>query len=317
MARILRLNEAFTDATLPVLRDDPILNSGSLVLNEPNHPANPMASGVPASGTAVPNIAWKEAAALLGSGSQSSLASTLTYNGISSTANTLGKIERSTKGGLHGIITQSAWTSGNLNMQVGLPAAVVTYMAANPTKVFFVSMWGKFTRSPRSDMSGALALAQLARYNSGIYGAYYLAVLNTQLAPNSGNRTGLRTEGIGSSLAADSDKFLINIAGVNNDTANQTYSDPFGRTVASWGSNFLSNGSGYDNKWPSWVWYRTYIEDLTASAAAAGKTVAAQYAAQDAIDKALYDKHVGISPAAGVVSRYYGDTTPTAPSTIA
>lgn len=63
----------FTNSSLPVLRDDPILSPGSLVLVEPGHPVSTY-SGSLANGDLLDNIAWKEAAKLTG-GTQTSLKS--------------------------------------------------------------------------------------------------------------------------------------------------------------------------------------------------------------------------------------------------
>ena len=61
-----------------------------------------------------------------------------------------------------------------------------------------------------------------------------------------------------------------------------------------WGID-TSISSTYANKLHSWILYRTYVEDLSVS----GRT----YAEVDALDYALYEKHVLTAD-----GRYYGDT---------
>ena len=56
----------FSDSTLPVLRDDPLLSSGSLVLVDVGHSKGRLA-GVPSNGALVNNIAGSIASGLVGS----------------------------------------------------------------------------------------------------------------------------------------------------------------------------------------------------------------------------------------------------------
>lgn len=82
------LSGTFSDNTLPVLPDDPILAaSGSLVLIDAMHPVDPWAAGVHASGAALPNIALASAKAAIPAASDADLKPTATYSGISSVAN--------------------------------------------------------------------------------------------------------------------------------------------------------------------------------------------------------------------------------------
>ncbi|MGP5446153.1 hypothetical protein, partial [Pseudomonas helleri] len=60
----------FTDTSLPVLRDDPLLSSGSLILVDAGHTKGRL-SGVPSNGALVNNIAGSIAAEIVGSASVS------------------------------------------------------------------------------------------------------------------------------------------------------------------------------------------------------------------------------------------------------
>jgi hypothetical protein len=62
----LKLPTSFTDTTRAILRDDPVLAAGSLLLLDYAHPARPLAAGVPANGALLPNLAFSTAAAMIG-----------------------------------------------------------------------------------------------------------------------------------------------------------------------------------------------------------------------------------------------------------
>lgn len=304
MARIIRLNEAFTDTSLPILRDDPILVSpGSLVLMEPGHPASPLAVGVPASGATLANIAWKEAQALIASQTQASLAGSFYKDAAFSS--TLALAERSLKGGIHGIVTQSAWTASNFQMAALLASPIYDYIRNNPTRAMFISVWGRLTRQgSQSASTNSGGFASINRFSGSNVGPWMLAWTSAQLLPNTG-RLGTRSTGVptGFPSTGTPGPMQYNIAAPSPDTAGNAYSTPDQRNIAHWGRGAGESGASFDNKWPSWLWYRTYVEDLTSS----GRS----YAAVDALDTALFTQHV--LTAGG---RYFGDTF-TAPSTLA
>jgi len=129
----------FTDATLPVVENDPILSSGSLFLMDFSHSLG-LVSGVPANGTSIPNIAAAKAASLTGV-SESLLQGSFSISATGTDA----IIERTPKLGLHVIYSQVNDTSGHY--VVGkLPSALCDYIAANKTHSFYVSLWERITR---------------------------------------------------------------------------------------------------------------------------------------------------------------------------
>src|SRR5437868_2908663 len=101
MALKIRVGGTFTDPTLPKWRDDPNLSDGSLVLLEPGRDGETTGGDAPAT---IPNLAWKEAAALTGA-AQGDLDATLSV--VGAFTGTVGKVERTAKGGIHGIASQA------------------------------------------------------------------------------------------------------------------------------------------------------------------------------------------------------------------
>lgn len=296
---------SFTDVTLPVLRDDAMLSAGSLGLYEIGHPLAAV-TGVPANNWLIPNIAFKEASALI-PGSTASTLSALVKLGANDPAKV--KIERTGKGGLHGIISKAAppaADTGYLGMYGR--AAIAQYIRDNIAHEFFISYWGTETRAPNGPL-GAF---------TGLSFAYTPSSSNLEWTfnhdsnfPSVGTyRTGSTREvnGVASteSLTDSNSAYLpklpakvrlnVGVKGsasvLQNNGAAVEAADMFklfsvGNTTEIYPHPQTGPGSA--------VHYRTYIEDLTVS----GRT----YAQADAIDKAEYTKHVLTSG-----GRYYSDT---------
>lgn len=320
MTRVVQLTDVFTDTTLPRLLGDPILTNGSLQLYEPANPAYPWASGVPIDGYVMPNLAWQYAvtAGLGTTEAQTEGKFRVPTNNTSS----LFKSERTAKGGIHGISTQSAWvaTSGNqptFGMVAEFPDSIIAYLAANPAHSYFFSVWGIETRGHAVANPGNMDnFAHISRFTgSATVGAFAMfdnhsAYTGNQLMTLAGSR--------GQPSAADVPvgQFIMNMGGVPTDTgsnftntnyviqdtnATGTMASPT-RQAAQWGQTSWAANTALHNNAKSWVWYRTYMEDLTVS----GRS----YATVDGIDNTAYTAQV--LTAGG---RYYGDTY-TAPSTL-
>lgn len=290
----LTIPTSFTDATLPILRDDPVLFAGSLALIEPAHAAAPLA-GMPADGAFVPNIAHKEAAAALGV-ADDGLAAIFSMGAAFTGAR--GKMERTGKGGLHGIVSQAPGILQNSNhgAKVTLPANIRSYLLTNKAHKFYFSRW---TRTTRAALANAGVQNEIG---SGSNSAKFL-LYRTDTAEGWNPSTALATaeyrpgvpNGLGNSFA--------NLARVMSDTN-------LVATPANAGPQWGMPAGTFNNAVPAWVtqlpssiFYRFYIEDLTVS----GRS----YAEVDSIDFAEYTKQV--LTAGG---RYYGDTF-TDPATIA
>lgn len=273
---IIRLDTTFTDAALPTVPNpDPILTAGSLLLIDPTNPQEPWDAGVPTSGLTVPNLAWAPAATAIGSGTKATLAATFVDD--LSAAN--GLVERSTKGGLHGIIKHQAFTTTE---QAYLSqGAVHAYMTANPTNDYYMSLWGYLTRDDTyTATGGALRMAGIETSTFG----------DSMLIRRQSSALALQptTNRIGSRLATrDLAPFLVTGA-VSQLTGTPSTSE----TLVRWQ---FGSSEGGQVKMPSYVMYRFYVEDLTVS----GRS----YAEVDALDLSLYTAAVTTSG-----GRYEGDT---------
>jgi hypothetical protein len=134
-----------TDRPRADLIDNLLPAAGALALIELAHPANPVA-GVPAQGALIPNLAWQQARALLGAGDESSLSATFARAaGFTEGAPTYGLVERSAKGGLHGITRQSLAVPAGSEVSINLPAAIRERLRAN--RKVYVSAWYRVTRA--------------------------------------------------------------------------------------------------------------------------------------------------------------------------
>lgn len=303
--KIVLTGVTLTDADAPRLaRVDPIESAGSLMLIEPMHPFNPWPDGVPDNGASVPNLVAPFATAVYGSAPPDP---TIAYANLDGT--TRGKIERSGKGGIHGIISQAdariAESPGQWPyLRLNLDTAFRAWQYNNPDNDLYLSIWGRITRAMRSGTvggtytNGASRIAHVATANSN------LRVPMGQYAEDGGAKMYDLGRRVVSELTAD--PAFGNAAssgwstGPNSTTQTLTELVTIGGTGA---NNTVKTGVITAlSRWPSWVIYRVYLEDLTVSERT--------YAEVDALDYALYTKHV--LTAGG---RYYGDTF-TDPATI-
>ncbi|WP_458116961.1 hypothetical protein [Arthrobacter sp. D2-10] len=286
----LVLPTTFTDVSLPVLRDDPVLSNGSLLLLDPSHPAAPWAAGVPASGSLLNNVASAEAESLLSGDLRPTLSYTPSMNdGVK------GKMERTGKGGLHTIISRSTPLASGDGASILMAPAVENYLAANKSHAFYLSFWDRMTRVNGGTVgsNGVIQYGVVANDTNNLLAAFRADVWfifgstgGNRMAPNAvGPRLG--------NAQVDAGKATINAANINS-------AGPiWGAPAASYNNAVLSSRNGH---WPSFAFYRFYLEDLTVS----GRT----YGEVDAIDNAEHTKQV-LTPG----GRYYADTF-TDPTTI-
>lgn len=280
---------SFTDNTLPVLREDPILpKAGALYLIEPTHTVSPWSAGVPANEALLPNVAKTQAEALLGVGNTNA-----TFYRSANFSGNIGFMERSAKGGLHSIATQTNDVA-NAGGSIRYSQAFNNYLYANQDHEYFFSLWSRVTRPPAS------AIEFISQVGSG-NGSTDLAItvheqVNSRTYPTSAPGVTHRREAVPRGVNGEA---LVNMANKAWKTAPTSSSFTAAAAV-------FSNGTGVQNnrlnQHASWIFYRMYVEDLTVS----GRT-AAQV---DAIDNELYLRQV-MTPG----GRYYGDTF-TSPSTL-
>lgn len=270
------------DATLPVAAaKDRLLTAGSLVLFDPVHSADAMATGL-VSLQEVPNIAWAEAAAVLGAGSAATLAGQFKLG----SGNTGGTVltERSAKGGIHVVMAQTGQAVNTQGAFIDLPAALKAYLVANPNNAYYISRWIKKTRVALSGGPSEGAL-----YGSGI-SAVGNSLFNITPAGLSGN---FSASEVAPGINQTGDIFLA--AATSSWAGTDPASMNADARLVAWGQTIGSYMTGiYNNKSASYVLYRVYMEDLTVS----GRS----YAEVHAIDKAFWEADM----AAG--GRYYGDT---------
>lgn len=288
MGRVITLTgTTITNPDAPRLIEvDPIESAGSLLLIDPTHPAGAWDAGVPANGATVQNLLG----GTLGVGD----ATVQIAGGIAN--GTKGKLERSTRGGMHGIVSQANLLTTDDGCRVYPAQALIDYIYANKSHVYYVSFWDRLTRtfqdSGQPPVDYALGAATPTQY------ALALAAASQAWTPTIVGRPGSRL------VPATVGPRFSNVAQAPGADFSSGLS---GSGLPIWGAVNSGTYNGQvigtrNNDWTSFVFYRVYLEDLTVS----GRT----YAEVDAIDYALYTKEV--LTAGG---RYEGDTY-TDPATI-
>lgn len=279
----LKLPTSFTDTSLPTLKLDPLLNSGSLILIEPAHTANPFA-GVPTNGAILPNLARDEFTDLTGVTGE-----TVDGKFVQGTGwidGTTGRIERTARGGLHGISTQGELVS-NANAYIDLPTAFRSYVVDHQSNDYYVSAWQRYTRKE----GATYPLYGLIGSSTGSAGPHLTSWQQSSRPDGShANLLGHRTP---SASFLEPYRRAIAVKQVTGSESLATIRAHFG-----WGRLPVATSS---NGYPSWIIYRLYVEDLTVS----GRT----WEEVDAADAALH------AAAFGAGGRYEADSF-TAPSSV-
>ena len=281
---------SFTDTSLPKLRPDALINDGSLFLIDFGREETAPRASVPANGSALANLAWQSAAAVIGSGNESTLAGTF-ENSLSGLP-LEGLVERSSRYGIHVISSQVAQTAGNRHGGVSVPNTIISHVLANlPGHAFYVSVWGRLTRVATSAPD---SIGYLGDVSNSTRFAWRFDTQPTQ-APNSGSAF------VGSYSDPNS-----NVAGYFHRAVavdEFTGTEPLiGSATAKFWFGKQGVYSGFQtNIAASGILYRIYIEDLTASGRSWAETLAA--------DQALYAAAIGSG------GRFNGDTF-TNPSTL-
>lgn len=334
----LTIPTTFTNPALPYMRDDSVLpKQGAMLLIDPTHPASSWAAGVPADGTYLPNLAGSQLSSLVGSSLDADIKPKMIKpaGGFTGTA---GLLERTTKGGLHGISPKAGGAIAGGGPTLAFSTKIMAYILANPLHDYYMSVWMRVTREPTAGYNNSSIVA----INGGSQqtNSYLFNVASNATVLTSGSyllnprpnvvppRLGLREDGASTLLgnkylSLATDQWWTATAGLNGslpgDGTNTSVTGsqaggglPFGSatawpgigttgTIAS--ANFGVTGSATNkDKVDSHIVYRFYLEDLTVS----GRS----HATVDALSYAEYTKHV-----LTVGGRYYGDTF-TDPATI-
>jgi len=238
-----------------VIKDDPRLNAGSLMLVEP---ARDAVAGLPAT--------WKNyAAAQFQSASGSQSTSVDVLNTLSGHAKCL--VERTGRGGVHGVITPDAIGAHANRWAYGIipGSALFEYLFANRAHSFYFGMIGRVTRSAAVADITNLALGGLsptesdfvngATVNRG-FGVYQAQSGNVAGAP-------LPTQDYYVNRRVDSNQpYFADIAVSGHSMSSLTPLTQARRELFTAGERAMSpTRSG----WPSHILYTLWIEDLTVS----------------------------------------------------
>lgn len=287
---------SFTDTTLPVLRDDPILYNGSIGLYDFTHLASPAAAGVPANNGTIPNIAHAEFAKTINE-ADTGFALTYTVSGGGLTG-AKGLVERTSKGGLHAIPSQVAGNQlAGDGVRLSFGPRVRQYMYDNKGHNFYFSIWQRLTRLSTGAPEDIVfvELGSASNSNQG----FILRQNSSWVSQAPGTlQTNTPAAGQLKTLGNQRASAQINAGGGNMSGTPNQFGPIWGQPLTTY-NNAVGTWTGKTN---AHIQYRMYIEDLTVS----GRT----YAQVDAIDSQLYTKEV--LTAGG---RYYGDTF-TDPATI-
>lgn len=336
MTLIIRTQRPFTDTTKRVARYDPILAPGSLLMIEPGKPGMSWNAGIPADGALVPNVALIEAKGLIAGATDADVSPTFYYP--AGFTGSVGKIERTTKGGVHGIPSQ-ANAVFETGPQILFPLKVIKYLLNNPRHSYYISSWSRFTRglasAPPTNMPVAFNIAgqfgsdgdQITLASCGSAAGSTTAVLSR---PSAGTPF-VAGQSIASIQTATPNRFSVATAdwynprgtypspmpgdGTNNALNGASAAgvigwgevewkgsiNPAGTTFSGQNTNAMGTGNAH-HRMPSMILYRFVLEDLTVT----GRS----FATADAIDAAQF------AAAFGTGGRYNGDTY-TDPATIA
>lgn len=302
----LKLDLAFTDTTLPVLQDDPLLTNGSLVLVDLAHPANPAgainaSSGIPGNGAVLNNIAFAQAATLLGTGSQASLSGALRIaGGIADGVK--GKVERTAKGGLHGIVSKANALADGDGMSFNVAQAIRNYIASNTGHAFYVSVWDRMTRLGTGGITWHMLHDMTSNGDAAGFNLASLRSSEAQWTEPGGPVTRYNTKpDVNGTLGSHYASGLITKGRYESAANAAQFGAIWGSPTGSYNNAVRGTRNG---TWASFAHYRFYLEDLTVS----GRS----FDTVDALDYANYQRQV--LTAGG---RYYNDSTPTQPSAIA
>jgi hypothetical protein len=279
------LNTRFTDATLPVLRNDPVLAKGSLMLYDASVAASALTSHV------VPNLAYQEAKALIPAGTPESLGIRIRVGAATNATPDRHRLERTAKNGLHSITSPTLTTPLNSGVWVEAQDAIKAYMLANPAHRYYASFWNRTSRWAIANNTDNIFNVSAAGGITNFFFTYYTGGGSAPAGAWHAN-TGASTRGEPLPLTQTDEPSLAwaESAGLSGAIA-----DLAAFQAAGWhAGNITPGNSGAPAGGPSRILYRLTLEDLTAS----GRT----YAEARALDLAEFTKAF----AAG--GRFAGDT---------
>jgi hypothetical protein len=288
----LILQTVFTDNSLPIIGDDPIISRGSLALLDFASDKGYTAAAVPSLASVIPNVAWKQAARIIGTGDQTSLASKVSFNaGVEPEL----KREFTPKRGLH-VLSSQVNQSANRGYIIAMSDLIRGHLYNNPNHSYFMGGWYRVTRPAlvaTNTFFGGIG------NKSGTPGSCIILIQPGANVPAAGS-----AKSLGESNFPNPSNVVGNIY---RSVASSSMTGAVPAAVGNWDALLLriANEGAYQslerNKTASVVFYKVYLEDLTVS----GRS----FAEVDNLFKSQFDAAFAVG---GI---YNGDTIPTDPST--
>lgn len=278
MGQFIKLPAVKAAASRPKvdLLDPVVPDSGGLLLIEPAHPVSPWLSGSPASGGSVPNVIGSLAAPLLGSDT-SALGATVRETDPTNLIVT----ERSAKGGMHIAVAQAGSTfPTNTFWRVEMADAIKQYLLANPTHAYYLGVTARITRI---GLGGPFFMSTIAATGSSYLGTVFADqfATGTRMGTYPNKSVGASTftgSRIDSAVDGSATPLKLGNVGVTG------WQGAFPTTIAGFSAHAMQAGqtppvnAGTSAKYPSLLFYRTYLEDLTVSKRSWAQVDAAEFA---------------------------------------
>jgi hypothetical protein len=254
---------SFTGAAASLPTDtgnDEILTKGSLLLFDMAH-STAMDAGigsvVPVQGQTplLPNIAWRQAAAVLGlpmtQATQDSLRGVFVSNFLAGDM----AFERTARLGLHGAVSQANQLAGRSTYLT--QESISQYLISHPRNRIFIALEGMITRAGIQANGNDLPLLVIARSAAPTIDVEQTFTTGDNISSELGSRIepGPNVEGAPFLRTGGSWRWRNTVPTSLADAQIQ---------FALWGAFGAYSASGV-NKCPSWVLYRVYVEDLTVS----------------------------------------------------
>jgi hypothetical protein len=269
----LVLPSSFTDTSLPILLDDPILPvNGALLLADVFTDAS---AGVP---TKLKNIAAPQASTLLNT---SEAALDFEYQVLGSITDAQVMTYRTPKRGVQGIVSRvNQNPTQNTGKTYNIPQAILNYLVDHPTNSIFYSVWSLPVNAPTPPQNGPLGVGHKETTS------YHTFVFKTGTYPNNKPNSYFKpTSNLNGSIGLPRIDSL-EVRSFNNGTT--TVVAPPAKSsmkgTVGWGRVNEMNAFSLSTDF-SFVFYRLYIEDLTVS----GR----DFATVSAIDQALHTAAFG------------------------
>lgn len=253
---------------------DGLESSGSLLLVEPGHSSNPW-NGLPSTGSTVPNLLRSTANTVT---QKATTDAPLIWN----YTNGQGLVERTPKGGVHVIAKTTSTSVVDIRFMVEFPADIANYIAANYTHRYFASVWVQTTATKDPALTTDVSVMKMQ--TDSIFGIELNNIIGARYASNI--RTPFNFTDAKGNYRLNAE--FTSLRDMGGKTA------PFAKQSAFQAGNRMNISNANAGKVGSYIFYRTYVEDLTVS----GRT----YAECEALDASLH------AQAFGPGGRYYGDT---------